>query len=353
MAMELWKGNEAIAEAAVRAGCRYFFGYPITPQNEIPEYMSARLPQVGGCFLQSESELAAINMVYGAAGAGARVMTSSSSPGISLKQEGITYMVGAELPAVIVNVMRGGPGLGTIQPAQGDYFQATRGGGNGDYRTLVLAPNTIQEAVDLTQDAFELADRYRNPVMVLADGMIGQMMEPIEWRRQADQTPPDKGWATTGTGGRRAHNIVNSLFIDPALCEQHNRHLDEKFREIAQNELRYEETDTAEAEVLLVAYGTPSRIAMSAADLLAQEGIKAGLFRPVTLWPFPEAALRAAIERPSVKAVLCVEMSMGQMLEDVRYAALGKKPVAFCGRSGGIIPTQHEIAAAAKTALGR
>ncbi|MEA5136320.1 MAG: 3-methyl-2-oxobutanoate dehydrogenase subunit VorB [Candidatus Fimivivens sp.] len=353
MAMELWKGNEAIAEAAVRAGCRYFFGYPITPQNEIPEYMSMRLPQVGGCFLQSESELAAINMVYGAAGAGARVMTSSSSPGISLKQEGITYMVGAELPAVIVNVMRGGPGLGTIQPAQGDYFQATRGGGNGDYRTLVLAPNTIQEAVDLTQDAFELADLYRNPVMVLADGMIGQMMEPIEWRIQAEKTPIQKGWATTGTKGRREHNIVNSLFIDPALCEQHNRRLDEKFQEISKNELRFEEVGTQDAEVLLVAYGTPSRIAMSAVELLAQEGIKAGLFRPITLWPFPELQLRAAIERPSVKAVLCVEMSMGQMLEDVRYAALGKKPVAFCGRSGGIIPTQHEIAAAAKAALGR
>ncbi len=353
MAMELWKGNEAIAEAAVRAGCRYFFGYPITPQNEIPEYMSMRMPQVGGCFLQSESELAAINMVYGAAGAGARVMTSSSSPGISLKQEGITYMVGAELPAVIVNVMRGGPGLGTIQPAQGDYFQATRGGGNGDYRTLVLAPNTIQEAVDLTQDAFDLADRYRNPVMLLADGMIGQMMEPIEWRDRGEKALPAKDWATTGTKGRRAHNIVNSLFIDPALCELHNRHLDEKFQKIAKNELRYEEIDTENAELLLVAYGTPSRIAMSAADLLAQEGIKAGLFRPITLWPFPEAALRAAIARPSVKAVLCVEMSMGQMLEDVRYAALDQKPVAFCGRSGGVIPTQHEIAAAAKAALGR
>jgi len=351
--MELWKGNEAIAEAAVRAGCRYFFGYPITPQNEIPEYMSMRMPQVGGCFLQSESELAAINMVYGAAGAGARVMTSSSSPGISLKQEGITYMVGAELPAVIVNVMRGGPGLGTIQPAQGDYFQATRGGGNGDYRTLVLAPNTIQEAVDLTQDAFDLADRYRNPVMLLADGMIGQMMEPIEWRDRGEKALPAKDWATTGTKGRRAHNIVNSLFIDPALCELHNRHLDEKFQKIAKNELRYEEIDTENAELLLVAYGTPSRIAMSAADLLAQEGIKAGLFRPITLWPFPEAALRAAIARPSVKAVLCVEMSMGQMLEDVRYAALDQKPVAFCGRSGGVIPTQHEIAAAAKAALGR
>ncbi|MFV0497666.1 MAG: 3-methyl-2-oxobutanoate dehydrogenase subunit VorB [Candidatus Fimivivens sp.] len=353
MAMELWKGNEAIAEAAVRAGCRYFFGYPITPQNEIPEYMSMRLPQVGGCFLQSESEVAAINMVYGAAGAGARVMTSSSSPGISLKQEGITYMVGAELPAVIVNVMRGGPGLGTIQPAQGDYFQATRGGGNGDYRTLVLAPNTIQEAVDLTQDAFDLADRYRNPVMVLADGMIGQMMEPIEWHESTEKISIEKDWATTGTKGRRQPNIINSLFIDSALCEQHNRHLDEKFQEMSKNELRYEEIGTEDAEILLVAYGTPSRIAMSAVDLLSQAGIKAGLFRPITLWPFPQMQLRAAIERPSVKAVLCIEMSMGQMLEDVRYAALDKKPVAFCGRSGGIIPTQHEITAAAKAALGR
>lgn len=353
MAMELWKGNEAIAEAAVRAGCRYFFGYPITPQNEIPEYMSMRLPQVGGCFLQSESELAAINMVYGAAGAGARVMTSSSSPGISLKQEGITYMVGAELPAVIVNVMRGGPGLGSIQPAQGDYFQATRGGGNGDYRTLVLAPNTIQEAVDLTQDAFYLADLYRNPVMVLADGMIGQMMEPIEWREHTEKKPIEKDWATTGTQGKREHNIINSLFIDAYGCEKHNQHLDEKFQEIAKNELRYQELNTEDAEVLFVAYGTPSRIAMSAVDLLKEEGINAGLFRPISLWPFPEEQLRAAINRPSVKAVVCVEMSMGQMVEDVRYAAMGKKPVSFCGRSGGVIPTQHEIAVAAKAALGR
>lgn len=353
MAMELWKGNEAIAEAAVRAGCRFFFGYPITPQNEIPEYMSMRLPQVGGCFLQSESELAAINMVYGAAGAGARVMTSSSSPGISLKQEGITYMVGAELPAVIINVMRGGPGLGSIQPAQSDYYQATRGGGNGDYRTIVLAPNTIQEAVDMTQEAFDLADKYRNPVMVLADGMIGQMMEPIEWKERKPAELPPKDWATTGTKGKRSHNIINSLFIDAAGCEQHNLMLAKKYAKIEENEIRYEENNTEDAEVLFVAYGTPSRIVMSAVDILAAEGIKAGLFRPKTLWPFPMQQLRAAIMRASVKAVVCVEMSMGQMIEDVRYAALEQKPVSFCGRSGGVIPTQHEIADAAKAALGR
>lgn len=353
MAMELWKGNEAIAEAAVRAGCRFFFGYPITPQNEIPEYMSMRLPQVGGCFLQSESELAAINMVYGAAGAGARVMTSSSSPGISLKQEGITYMVGAELPAVIINVMRGGPGLGSIQPAQGDYYQATRGGGNGDYRTIVLAPNTIQEAVDMTQMAFDLADKYRNPVMVLADGMIGQMMEPIEWKEFKPAELPPKDWATTGTKGKRKHNIINSLFIDAAGCEEHNIALAKKYAEMEAHEIRFEENNAEDAEVLFVAYGTPSRIVMSAVDMLAAEGIKAGLFRPKTLWPFPMEQLRNAIMRPSVKAVVCVEMSMGQMIDDVKLAALGQKPVSFCGRSGGVIPTQHEIAAAAKAALGR
>lgn len=353
MAMELWKGNEAIAEAAVRAGCRYFFGYPITPQNEIPEYMSMRLPQVGGCFLQSESELAAINMVYGAAGAGARVMTSSSSPGISLKQEGITYMVGAQLPAVIVNVMRGGPGLGTIQPAQGDYFQATRGGGNGDYRTIVLAPNTIQEAVDLTQLAFDLADTYRNPVIVLADGMIGQMMEPIEWHDYTPTYTGAKDWAATGTGGKREHNIINSLFIDPAACEKLNKHLAEKYEKITAAEVRFEQLGDKDPEILLVAYGTPSRIAMSAVELLREQGIRAGLFRPITLWPFPTAPLREALRRPGVKAVLTVEMSMGQMVEDVRLAALGDKPVSFCGRSGGMIPTQHEIVAAAKAAIGR
>ncbi len=353
MAYELWKGNEAIAEAAVRAGCRFFFGYPITPQNEIPEYMSKRLPEVGGCFLQSESEVAAINMVYGAAGAGARVMTSSSSPGISLKQEGITYMVGAQLPAVIVNVMRGGPGLGTIQPAQGDYYQATRGGGNGDYRLVVLAPNTIQEAVDLMQDAFDIADLYRNPVMILADGMIGQMMEPLEWHQPKHRALPPKDWAATGTGGKREHNIINSLFIDPVPCELHNNHLQEKYRLMEQNEMRYEERGVDGAEVLFVAYGTPSRIAMSAVELLEEQGIRAGLFRPITVWPYPYERIAALSRSPSLRAIVVVEMSAGQMLDDVKLAVEGRLPVSFVGRTGGVIPTQHEIAAAATAALGR
>lgn len=353
MGKELWKGNEAIAEAAVRAGCNYFFGYPITPQNEIPEYMSVRLPQVGGCFLQSESEIAAINMVYGAAGSGVRVMTSSSSPGISLKQEGISYMVGAELPAVIVNVMRGGPGLGSIQPAQGDYYQATRGGGNGDYRTIVLAPSNIQEAVDLTQDAFDLADLYRNPVMLLADGMIGQMMEPIEWKEDSGRQLPAKNWAACGKGNRVQHNIINSLFIDARACEDHNRHLDEKYRRMEEQELRWEEREVQDAELIFVAYGTPARIAMTAIGLLKKEGIRAGLYRPITLWPYPSKRLHELARQETVKCLITVEMSQGQMVDDVRLAVEGARPVSFVGRSGGVIPTPAEIAAAARKALGR
>ncbi len=353
MEKELWKGNEAIAEAAVRAGCHYFFGYPITPQNEIPEYMSMRLPQVGGCFLQSESEVAAINMVYGAAGSGVRVMTSSSSPGISLKQEGITYLAGAELPAVIVNVMRGGPGLGSIQPAQGDYYQATRGGGNGDYRTIVLAPSNIQEAVDLTQDAFDLADLYRNPVMVLADGMIGQMMEPIEWKEHFMRELPVKDWAACGKGGRARHNIINSLFIDAQTCEDHNSRLACKFRRMEEEELRWEERETQDAELIFAAYGTPARIAMTAISLLKKDGIRAGLFRPITLWPYPSKRLHELALQQTVKCLVTVEMSQGQMVDDVRLAVDGAKPVSFVGRCGGVIPTPAEIAAAAKKALGR
>ncbi|HMM32223.1 MAG TPA: 3-methyl-2-oxobutanoate dehydrogenase subunit VorB, partial [Clostridia bacterium] len=291
MQKELWKGNEAIAEAAIKAGCRFFFGYPITPQNEIPEYMAMRLPQVGGSFVQAESEVAAINMVYGAAGCGARVMTSSSSPGISLKQEGISYLAGAELPSVIVNVMRGGPGLGTIQPAQGDYYQATRGGGNGDYRTLVLAPATIQEAVDFTQEAFDIADQYRNPVMILADGMIGQMMEPVEWREPKKRSLPEKTWAATGDVSSRKHNVINSLFIDPDLCYENNLHMAKKYAAMEENEVRFEEIGVEDAEVVFVSYGTPSRVARAAMKLLEKQGVKAGLFRPITLWPFPTKRL--------------------------------------------------------------
>ena len=353
MAKELWKGNEAVAEAAIRAGCKYFFGYPITPQNEIPEYLSLHLPKIGGCFLQAESEVAAINMIYGAAGCGVRVMTSSSSPGISLKQEGITYMCGAELPAVIVNMMRGGPGLGTIQPAQGDYYQATRGGGNGDYRHLVYAPATIQEAADLVQEAFDVADFYRNPVMIAADGMIGQMMEAVEWREPPKRELPEKTWATTCTKGEREPNVINSLYIDPNICAEHNERLAKKYKAIEENEVRWEEFNTEGAEIIFVAYGTPSRITRAAIKMLEAEGIKAGLIRPITLWPFPMKALKEAAMQDSVKAVVDFELSMGQMIDDVKIALEGCRPVTFVGKAGGVVPTPAEVAAAAKAAIGR
>ncbi len=352
MARELWKGNEAIAEAAIKAGCRYFFGYPITPQNEIPEYMSLRLPQEGGCFLQAESEVSAINMVYGAAGAGARVMTSSSSPGISLKQEGISYCAGAELPCVVVNIVRGGPGLGSIQPAQSDYFQTTKGGGHGDYKMVVLAPDSIQEAVDLVQEAFDIADQYRNPVMILGDGMMGQMMEPIEFREVKKRELPGKDWATTGLKGRKEHNVVNSLFIDPNECEQHNYDLFAKYDEMKKNELRYEEYNLEDAEIVFAAYGTVARIVKNAIKSLEKEGIKAGLIRPITLWPFPKEAYLKAAEMPTVKAFMGVEMSMGQMVEDVELSVKGKKPVYFYGRPGGAVPTPKAIVEEAKKVLG-
>lgn len=351
MAKELWKGNEAVAEAAIRAGCRYFFGYPITPQNEIPEYFARHMPEHGGCYVQAESEVAAINMAYGAAGCGVRVMTSSSSPGISLKQEGISYIAGAELPVVIVNMMRGGPGLGSIAPAQSDYFQATRGGGNGDYRTVVLAPATIQEITDLTQEAFDIADLYRIPVLVLADGMIGQMIEAVEWKTPKARALPRKDWATDGTKGKREHNIVNSLFIDPKSCMTHNQNLQQKHDRIARNETRYEEFLTDDAEVLFAAYGTTARICSSVALQLRVEGVKAGVFRPVTLWPYPEQALYACANRPDVKAVVCAEMSLGQMIDDVKIAINGSKPVRFVGTAGGVFPAPAELAEAARRAL--
>ncbi len=351
MAKELWKGNEAIAEAAIRAGCDCFFGYPITPQSEVPEYMSSHLPKAGGVFVQSESEVAAINMVYGAAGAGMRAMTSSSSPGISLKQEGITYLAAAELPCVIVNVMRGGPGLGTIQPGQGDYFQATRGGGNGDYRTVVLAPSNVQETADFVQEAFDIADQYRTPVVVLADGLIGQMMEPIEWRPVPRRQLPPKDWAACGKKGRSRTNVINSLFLNPEECDALNRRLTAKYAEIEKNEVRWDTAFCEDAEVLITAYGTPARIALTALELLREEGVKAGLFRPVTLWPFPERALRNLADEAHVKVILDVEMSStGQMLDDVRLAVEGRKPVRYLGRAGGLLPTVEEIIESAKTA---
>ncbi len=344
---KLMKGNEAIAEAAIRAGCRYFFGYPITPQNQIPEYMSKRLPQVGGCFLQAESEVAAINMVYGAAGAGARAMTSSSSPGISLKQEGISYIVGAELPCVIVNMVRGGPGLGSIQPAQSDYYQATRGGGHGDYRMCVLAPASVSEAVQLTQDAFDVADRYRNPVLVLGDGLIGQMMEPVEFP-DGDRAPaadlPAKDWAADGHAAtaERPRAIVNSLYIDPAVMEQQCLKLQKQYDLMEKRECRFERFLLDDAEIVIVAYGTTSRIAKSAIRKCREQGVKVGLLRPITLWPFPAQAIRDTLA--TARKYLCVEMSMGQMVDDVRLALDGKAPVTFYGRTGGMVPTVKEIA---------
>lgn len=348
MAKELWKGNEAIAEAAIRAGCDCFFGYPITPQNEIPEYMSLHLPEHGKVFVQAESEVAAINMVYGAASAGKRAMTSSSSPGISLKQEGISYIAGAELPAVIINVSRGGPGLGTIQPSQADYFQSTRGGGNGDYRTMVLAPQSIQEAVDLVQEAFDLADKYRNPVLILADGMIGQMMEPLEWREREKPDLPPKDWAADGRRGRAHNNFVTSLRIDAPDCEAHNRHLQEKYDRMAREDCRYATIgcdDDDLPEVIFVAYGTTARICWSALDRLEQNyGIKAGLFRPITLFPYPYEALHELASRPGVKAVISVELCQGQMIDDVKLAVSGVAPVHFCGKAGGVVLTVDEVA---------
>lgn len=351
MEKELWKGNEAIAEAAIRAGCKCFFGYPITPQNEIPEYMSAHLPEAGGVFIQSESELAAINMLYGAGASGVRAMTSSSSPGISLKQEGISAMCSGELPGVVVNMMRGGPGLGTIQPSQCDYFQATRGGGNGDYRTIVLAPCDIQEAVDMTQEAFDLADLYRMPVLILGDGMIGQMMEPIVWHEIPRRTLPAKDWTASGRKGRDHSNFVTSLRIDAADCERFNRSLEKKYQTIAEKETRWVEKDTEGCEILIVAYGTPSRIALSSAEELEAKGVRAGLFRPQTVWPFPSARLAELAASESVRAILVVEMSLGQMVEDVRLAVEGKKPVFFYGRVGGMVPSVEEIAEEAEKAL--
>lgn len=333
-------GNEAIAEAAIQADCRYFFGYPITPQSEIPEYMSKRLPEVGGVFLQAESEVAAINMLFGAAGAGARVMTSSSSPGISLMQEGISYIAGAQLPCVIVNIMRGGPGLGGIQPSQSDYFQATKGGGHGDYRLIVLAPYTAQEAVTLTMEAFNLADKYRNPVMVLGDGYIGQMMEPVEFRKEDAPRLPDKKWALTGAKGRSA-NLVKSLYLDPEALEEHNLEINRKVQDIIHNEVQVENYKVEDADVIIAAYGTVARIAKTAIEVLREKGYKVGMVRPITVFPFPYSTFEKLAE--SNRKFLAIEMSLGQMVEDVKLGVCGKAPVEFYGRTGGMVPTYDEI----------
>jgi 2-oxoglutarate ferredoxin oxidoreductase subunit alpha len=334
-------GNEAIAEAAVQAGCRYYFGYPITPQNEIGEYMAWRLPEAGGTFLQAESEVAAIYMVFGAAGAGARAMTSSSGPGISLMQEGISYIAAAELPCVVVNMMRGGPGLGGIHPSQSDYFQATKGGGHGDYHLLVLAPSTGQEAASLTMLAFDLADKYRNPVMILGDGNIGQMMEPIEFKPpERPSVVPRKDWAITGTPGRK-RNLLKTLYLDPVILEKRNLVINQKLREAVKNEVRFESYMTEDAQIVIAGYGTVARIAKTAIKILREKGLKVGLLRPISLYPFPYQAFSQMAER--VKNLLVVEMSMGQMVEDVKLAVCGKSKIHFYSRVGGMVPSYEEI----------
>jgi 2-oxoglutarate ferredoxin oxidoreductase subunit alpha len=333
-------GNEALAEAAVIVGCDAYFGYPITPQNEITAYMSRRMPEEGRVFVQSESELAAINMVYGASATGKRAMTSSSSPGISLMQEGISYLAGAELPSVIVNVMRGGPGLGNIAPSQGDYFQATRGGGHGDYRTIVLAPSSVQEMVDFMPLAFDLADLYRMPVVILADGILGQMMEPVVFQKKSRRELPPKNWALTGAQDRE-QNIVRSLWLGEGVLEELNYKLQARYEQIQKNEVLCEQYEIEDAEIVVIAYGIVARIVRGAVDKAREEGIKVGWIRPVTLWPFPTEQISRYAEE--FRIFLTVEMSLGQMVEDVKLAVAGKAPVLFYGRPGGGIPTVEEI----------
>ena len=336
----LMKGNEAIAEAAILAGCRFYFGYPITPQTEIAAYMAKKMPKIGGCFLQAESEIASINMVYGASAAGKRVMTSSSSPGISLKSEGLSYIAGSDVPAFVVNVQRGGPGLGGIQPSQSDYFQATKGGGHGDYKMIVLAPASVQEMASLTVKGFNLADKYLMTSMILADGTIGQMMEPVSFENIENETY-EKPWALTGTKCKREHNIVNSLYLKPEELEQKNFERYEKYKAVEENEVMYEEFMTDDAEICLVAFGIASRVAKNAVVAARKEGIKVGLLRPITLWPFPKKPLLALADK--VNSFISVELNMGQMIEDVRLATECKKPVMLCNRAGGMIPSPDDI----------
>ncbi|MEN6370637.1 MAG: 3-methyl-2-oxobutanoate dehydrogenase subunit VorB [Armatimonadota bacterium] len=344
------KGNEAIVRGAIAGGCRGFFGYPITPQNEIPEYMSALMPEIGGAFVQAESEVASINMVYGAASTGARVMTTSSSPGISLMQEGISYIATAELPAVIVNMQRGGPGLGNIAASQSDYFQAVKGGGHGDYKLLTLAPWSITECYNFAAMAFDLADKYRAPVMILADAIIGQMIEQIEVPEKVESHPVEKPWATNGCKGRK-HNVINSLYIIPKDLEEINLKLQAKYALMAENEVRFEKTQTDDADLVVVAYGATARISKTAIDLARKEGLKVGLFRPVSLFPYPSAELLKMAEQG--KKFLVVEMSHGQMLEDVKLSVNGKAEVSFYGRSGGMVPNPLEVLDKIRELLGK
>ena len=345
----LMKGNEAIAEAAIRAGCLHYFGYPITPQTELAAYMAKRMPKIGGTFLQAESEIAAINMVYGVSSTGKRVMTSSSSPGVSLKQEGISYIAGADLPALIVNVQRGGPGLGGIQPSQSDYFQATKGGGHGDYHLIVLTPASVQEMADLTGLAFDLADKYRMPAMLLADGTMGQMMEPVALP-ETEPTLIDKPWAVTGTKMQRKHNIINSLYLVPEELERTNFERFERYKKIEENETRFESFMMDDAEICVVAFGIAARVSRNAVVEARKDGIKVGMIRPITVWPFPKKAIAEAANH--VKSFISVELSMGQMIEDIELASQCKVPVVLCNRAGGMIPSPDEVLNSIKKAAG-
>ncbi len=337
----LMKGNEALAEAAIRAGCKHFFGYPITPQTELAAYMSKRMPKISGTYLQAESEVAAINMVLGASAAGVRAMTSSSSPGISLKSEGISYMAGSDLPALIINVQRGGPGLGGIQPSQADYWQATKATGHGDFQILVFAPSTVQEMVDLVSSAFDAAEHWRMPAMILADGMLGQMMEPVTLPEENGQALPEKDWCADGHQNKREHHVINSLYLTPDKLEDLVVERYQRYEQIKAQEQQAEEYLCEDADLVVTAYGASARVVRSAVDMAREQGLKAGLLRPITLWPFPADAMRKAAEH--AKAFLTVEMSMGQMVDDVKLAIDCKVPVHFFGRTGGIIPTPAEV----------
>ena len=345
----LMKGNEALAEAAIMAGCKHYFGYPITPQTEVAAYMAKKMPKVGGVFLQAESEVSAINMVIGVAATGKRAMTSSSSPGISLKSEGISYLAGCELPALIVNVQRGGPGLGGIQPSQSDYYQATKGGGHGDYKLIVLAPNSVQEMVDLTFKGFDLAEKYRMPAMLLCDGTMGQMMEPV-LLNQGEIKTYDKSWATTGTGNHEGRNVVNSLSLNPEELEVWNHRRYDRYKIAQENDVMYEEYLMDDAEICIVAFGIASRVSKNAINQARAKGIKVGMIRPITLWPVPEKVLKKASEK--CKAFISVELNMGQMIDDVRLAIECSKPVYLCNRTGGMIMSPEEVLASIIKANG-
>lgn len=350
MAKTLMKGNEALALAAINGGCTHFFGYPITPQNEIPEFFARELPKAGGVYLQAESETAAVNMLYGAAAAGARAMTSSSSPGLALMQEGISLLATTEMGCVIVNVMRGGPGLGGIQPSQADYYQMTRGGGNGDYRIISLAPSTVQESAEMMRDAFDLAQVYRTPVFIVSDGMLGQMMEPVDLDRTGTEEKPTNGdWVLSGHGNTRPPRTIKSLHLDPADLEAHNLRLQQKYCLLKDRESRYELYKAEDAELLFCAFGSTARIVKNSVDTLRSQGYAAGLIRPITLWPFPQRPFGNLAERRC--KVLCVEMSCGQMVDDVRLAVNGSVPVHFHGRCGGMIPDPAQLVKKAQEIL--